>query len=151
MAIEIPTNWHEMPDQRGHFGPYGGIFVSETLMGALSELNHAYERYMQDEAFLSELDADLANYVGRPSPLYHAERWSRELGGAQIYLKREDLNHTGAHKVNNTIGQALLAKRMGKNRIIAETGAGSQNPSFMPMRRLLSVILVEHPLHTLRC
>ncbi|MBG7602971.1 MAG: pyridoxal-phosphate dependent enzyme, partial [Gammaproteobacteria bacterium] len=113
-----------MPDQRGHFGPYGGIFVSETLMGALSELNHAYERYMQDEAFLSELDADLANYVGRPSPLYHAERWSRELGGAQIYLKREDLNHTGAHKVNNTIGQALLAKRMGKNRIIAETGAG---------------------------
>ena len=124
MAIEIPTNWHEMPDQRGHFGPYGGIFVSETLMGALSELNHAYERYMQDEAFLSELDADLANYVGRPSPLYHAERWSRELGGAQIYLKREDLNHTGAHKVNNTIGQALLAKRMGKNRIIAETGAG---------------------------
>jgi len=113
-----------MPDQRGHFGPYGGIFVSETLMGALSELNHAYEHYMQDEAFLSELDADLANYVGRPSPLYHAERWSRELGGAQIYLKREDLNHTGAHKVNNTIGQALLARRMGKNRIIAETGAG---------------------------
>ncbi len=124
MAIEIPTNWHEMPDQRGHFGPYGGIFVSETLMGALSELNLAYERYMQDEAFLSELDADLANYVGRPSPLYHAERWSRELGGAQIYLKREDLNHTGAHKVNNTIGQALLASRMGKSRIIAETGAG---------------------------
>ncbi len=124
MAIEIPTNWHEMPDQRGHFGPYGGIFVSETLMGALSELNHAYERYMQDEAFIAELDADLANYVGRPSPLYHAERWSRELGGAQIYLKREDLNHTGAHKVNNTIGQALLASRMGKSRIIAETGAG---------------------------
>jgi tryptophan synthase beta chain len=124
VAIEIPTNWHEMPDQRGHFGPYGGIFVSETLMGALSELNLAYERYMQDEAFLAELDADLANYVGRPSPLYHAERWSRELGGAQIYLKREDLNHTGAHKVNNTIGQALLASRMGKSRIIAETGAG---------------------------
>ena len=124
MAIEIPTNWQQMPDQRGHFGPYGGIFVSETLMGALSELNHAYERYMQDETFLAELDADLANYVGRPSPLYHAERWSRELGGAQIYLKREDLNHTGAHKVNNTIGQALLAKRMGKSRIIAETGAG---------------------------
>ena len=124
MAIEIPTNWQQMPDQRGHFGPYGGIFVSETLMGALSELNHAYERYMQDETFLAELDADLKNYVGRPSPLYHAERWSRELGGAQIYLKREDLNHTGAHKVNNTIGQALLAKRMGKSRIIAETGAG---------------------------
>jgi tryptophan synthase beta chain len=124
LAIEIPTNWHEMPDQRGHFGPYGGIFVSETLMGALSELNLAYEHYMQDETFLGELDADLANYVGRPSPLYHAERWSRELGGAQIYLKREDLNHTGAHKVNNTIGQALLAKRMDKSRIIAETGAG---------------------------
>jgi len=124
LAIEIPTNWQQMPDQRGHFGPYGGIFVSETLMGALSELNHAYERYMQDETFLAELDADLKNYVGRPSPLYHAERWSRELGGAQIYLKREDLNHTGAHKVNNTIGQALLAKRMGKSRIIAETGAG---------------------------
>ncbi len=124
MAIEKPTNWQQMPDQRGHFGPYGGIFVSETLMGALSELNLAYERYMQDEAFLAELDADLANYVGRPSPLYHAERWSRELGGAQIYLKREDLNHTGAHKVNNTIGQALLASRMGKSRIIAETGAG---------------------------
>ena len=124
MAIEKPINWQQMPDQRGHFGPYGGIFVSETLMGALSELNLAYERYMQDEAFLAELDADLANYVGRPSPLYHAERWSRELGGAQIYLKREDLNHTGAHKVNNTIGQALLASRMGKSRIIAETGAG---------------------------
>lgn len=124
MAIEIPANWHEMPDQRGHFGIYGGIFVSETLMGALSELNHAYEHYMQDETFLAELDADLANYVGRPSPLYHAARWSRELGGAQIYLKREDLNHTGAHKVNNTIGQALLARRMGKSRIIAETGAG---------------------------
>ncbi len=122
--IEKPTNWRQMPDQRGHFGPYGGIFVSETLMGALSELTQAYERYMQDEAFLAELDADLANYVGRPSPLYHAERWSRELGGAQIYLKREDLNHTGAHKVNNTIGQALLASRMGKSRIIAETGAG---------------------------
>ncbi len=81
MAIEKPTNWHQMPDQRGHFGPYGGIFVSETLMGALSELNVAYERYMQDETFLAELDADLANYVGRPSPLYHAERWSGELGG----------------------------------------------------------------------
>ena len=124
MATETATNWQQMPDQRGHFGPYGGIFVSETLMGALFELTQAYERYMQDEAFLAELDADLAHYVGRPSPLYHAERWSRELGGAQIYLKREDLNHTGAHKVNNTIGQALLARRMGKSRIIAETGAG---------------------------
>ncbi|MCW8889732.1 MAG: tryptophan synthase subunit beta [Sedimenticola sp.] len=113
-----------MPDSRGHFGPYGGLFVSETLMEPLDELREAYEKYMQDESFLAELDADLANYVGRPSPVYHAERLSRENGGAQIYLKREDLNHTGAHKVNNTIGQALLAKRMGKKRIIAETGAG---------------------------
>jgi tryptophan synthase beta chain len=124
VAIETTTDWRRMPDQRGHFGPYGGIFVSETLMGALAELTEAYHHYMQDEEFLAELDADLAHYVGRPSPLYHAERWSRELGGAQIYLKREDLNHTGAHKVNNTIGQALLARRMGKRRIIAETGAG---------------------------
>ncbi|MET0106103.1 MAG: tryptophan synthase subunit beta [Sedimenticola sp.] len=113
-----------MPDERGHFGVYGGMFVAETLMEPLEELRQAYEKYMQDETFLAELDADLAHYVGRPSPIYHAERLSRELGGAQIYLKREDLNHTGAHKVNNTIGQALLAKRMGKTRIIAETGAG---------------------------
>ncbi|MBD9356548.1 tryptophan synthase subunit beta [Methylomonas sp. EbA] len=113
-----------MPDARGHFGPYGGIFVAETLMPAITELNEAYQRYMQDPEFIAELDADLRDYVGRPSPLYHAERWSRVLGGAQIYLKREDLNHTGAHKVNNTVGQALLAKRMGKTRIIAETGAG---------------------------
>jgi tryptophan synthase beta chain len=113
-----------MPDQRGHFGVYGGIFVAETLMGPLEDLRQAYARYMQDDEFLAELDADLANYVGRPSPLYHAQRLSMNLGGAQIYLKREDLNHTGAHKVNNTIGQALLAKRMGKTRIIAETGAG---------------------------
>jgi tryptophan synthase beta chain len=113
-----------LPDERGHFGPYGGLFVSETLMQPLDELREAYERYLKDETFLKELDEDLANYVGRPSPLYFAERWSRELGGAKIFLKREDLNHTGAHKVNNTIGQALLAKRMGKSRIIAETGAG---------------------------
>ncbi|OGT89446.1 MAG: tryptophan synthase subunit beta [Gammaproteobacteria bacterium RIFOXYA12_FULL_61_12] len=112
------------PDARGHFGPYGGMFVSETLMAPLEELRQAYERYTQDPEFQRELDLDLQHYVGRPSPIYHAERWSRELGGAQIYLKREDLNHTGAHKVNNTIGQALLAKRMGKTRIIAETGAG---------------------------
>jgi tryptophan synthase beta chain len=113
-----------LPDERGHFGPYGGLFVSETLMEPLQELREAYERYMVDEAFLQELDEDLANYVGRPSPIYHARRWSSTLGGAQIYLKREDLNHTGAHKINNTIGQALLARRMGKTRIIAETGAG---------------------------
>ncbi|WP_456380424.1 tryptophan synthase subunit beta [Thiolapillus sp.] len=113
-----------MPDERGHFGPYGGIFVAETLMEALRELRQAYEKYLVDPDFLAELDADLQHYVGRPSPIYHAQRLSRENGGAQIYLKREDLNHTGAHKVNNTIGQALLAKRMGKTRIIAETGAG---------------------------
>ncbi|MGB5304912.1 MAG: tryptophan synthase subunit beta [Gammaproteobacteria bacterium] len=113
-----------LPDESGHFGPYGGRFVAETLIPALDELNDAYHKYMSDPEFLAELDADLANYVGRPSPLYFAERWSREIGGAQIYLKREDLNHTGAHKINNTVGQALLAKRMGKTRIIAETGAG---------------------------
>jgi tryptophan synthase beta chain len=114
----------DLPDASGHFGPYGGVFVAETLMEPIDELRHAYEKYMKDPEFLAELDVDLKHYVGRPSPIYHAERLSRELGGAQIYLKREDLNHTGAHKVNNTIGQALLAKRMGKTRIIAETGAG---------------------------
>ncbi len=113
-----------LPDEHGHFGPYGGIFVAETLMEPLDELREAYERYIKDPEFLAEIDADLRDYVGRPSPIYHAERLSRELGGAQLYFKREDLNHTGAHKVNNTIGQALLAKRMGKTRIIAETGAG---------------------------
>ncbi len=118
------TDLYNMPDERGHFGSYGGIFVAETLMPAITELNEAYQRYMKDSEFIAELDADLKHYVGRPSPLYLAERWSKELGGAQIYLKREDLNHTGAHKVNNTVGQALLAKRMGKTRIIAETGAG---------------------------
>ena len=121
---EQVTDWSAFPDIRGHFGPYGGRFVSETLMEPLVELEEAYHKYMKDPEFLRELDLDLARYVGRPSPLYHAERMSREIGGAQIYLKREDLNHTGAHKVNNTIGQALLAKRMGKTRIIAETGAG---------------------------
>lgn len=117
-------DWSQLPDEKGHFGPYGGCFVSETLMEALDELKASYARLKDDAEFQAEFDADLAHYVGRPSPLYHAERWSRELGGAQIYLKREDLNHTGAHKINNTIGQALLAKRMGKTRIIAETGAG---------------------------
>ena len=112
------------PDVRGHFGVYGGRFVAETLMGPLEELNGAYETYLKDPDFLAELDSELQHYVGRPSPLYHARRWSGMLGGAQIYLKREDLNHTGAHKVNNTVGQALLAQRMGKTRIIAETGAG---------------------------
>lgn len=118
------VNYQDFPDENGHFGIYGGRFVSETLICALDELREAYQRFSNDEEFQREFDRDLAFYVGRPSPLYFAERWSRELGGAQIYLKREDLNHTGAHKVNNTIGQALLAKRMGKTRIIAETGAG---------------------------
>ena len=113
-----------LPDANGHFGPYGGRFVAETLMGPLEELSRAYEKYLKDPDFLTELDYELKHYVGRPSPLYHAKRWSDKLGGAQIYLKREDLNHTGAHKINNTVGQALLAQRMGKTRIIAETGAG---------------------------
>jgi len=113
-----------LPDENGHFGPYGGKFVAETLMGPLEELTEAYTHYLKDPEFLAELDDELHHYVGRPSPLYHAKRWSEILDGAQIYLKREDLNHTGAHKINNTVGQALLAKRMGKTRIIAETGAG---------------------------
>ena len=115
---------YNYPDSTGHFGPYGGIYVAETLMGALEELNQAYEKYRHDAEFIAELNYDLKHFVGRPSPIYHAKRWSEQLGGAQIYLKREDLNHTGAHKVNNTVGQALLAKRMGKPRVIAETGAG---------------------------
>lgn len=117
----IDTN---LPDADGHFGIYGGRFVSETLIPALDNLNELYQRLKDDADFQAEFDKDLAHYVGRPSPLYFAERWTRELGGAQIYLKREDLNHTGAHKVNNTIGQALLAKYTGKSRVIAETGAG---------------------------
>ncbi|MCD6662984.1 MAG: tryptophan synthase subunit beta [Comamonas sp.] len=115
---------YHQPDSRGHFGPYGGSFVSETLTHATDELRAAYARYQNDPEFIAEFQRDLAHYVGRPSPIYHAERMSRELKGAQIYLKREDLNHTGAHKINNVIGQAMLAKRMGKPRIIAETGAG---------------------------
>ncbi len=118
------TKPYNMPDDRGHFGPYGGIFIAETLIPAVEELQTAYDQFMTDPEFMAELDKDFQHYVGRPSPLYHAERWSKVLGGAQIYLKREDLNHTGAHKINNTIGQILLAKRMGKTRIIAETGAG---------------------------
>ena len=113
-----------VPDAQGHFGPYGGKFVSETLMAALAELEVVYRTLADDKQFQQELDDDLQHYVGRPSPLYEARRWSDSIGGARIYLKREDLNHTGAHKVNNTVGQALLAKRMGKKRVIAETGAG---------------------------
>ena len=119
-----PVAARPLPDDRGHFGQYGGRFVAETLMLPLDELTTAYQHYIEDPEFLTELDSDLAHFVGRPSPLYFAERWSAKLGGARIYLKREDLNHTGAHKINNTVGQALLAKRMGKQRIIAETGAG---------------------------
>ena len=115
---------YDMPDEKGHFGQFGGVFVAETLIEALSELRAIYEKYRHDPDFLTELHHDLKHFVGRPSPIYHAKRWSDRVGGAQIYLKREDLNHTGAHKVNNTVGQALLAKRMGKPRIIAETGAG---------------------------
>ena len=118
------NDYQQMPDARGHFGIYGGKFVSETLMHALDCLEQDYAKLKDDPAFIAEFDKDLAHYVGRPSPLYLAERWTRELGGAQIYFKREDLNHTGAHKINNCIGQALLAKYSGKTRIIAETGAG---------------------------
>ncbi len=115
---------HDLPDATGHFGPYGGVFVAETLIAALDELREAYAAAQRDPQFLAEFEHDLQHYVGRPSPLYHARRWSERLGGAQIYLKREDLNHTGAHKTNNCIGQALLARRMHKPRVIAETGAG---------------------------
>lgn len=115
---------YTLPDAQGHFGPYGGVFVAETLIPALAELNAAYAEAIADPAFVAEFEYDLKHYVGRPSPVYHAKRLSEQLGGAQIYLKREDLNHTGAHKVNNCIGQAMLARRMGKKRVIAETGAG---------------------------
>ena len=115
---------YDLPDQTGHFGPYGGIFVGETLISALEELRIAYEQCKRDPEFQAEFASELKHYVGRPSPIYHARRWTEHLGGAQIFLKREDLNHTGAHKINNTVGQALLARRMGKQRVIAETGAG---------------------------
>ena len=117
-------NFDQMPDENGHFGPYGGRFVSETLVYALDQLTSLYERLKDDPEFQAQIDYDLAHYVGRPSPLYFAERWTKNVGGAKIYLKREDLNHTGAHKINSAIGQALLAKYTGKKRVIAETGAG---------------------------
>ncbi len=120
----MTIDFSKYPDEHGHFGPYGGVFAPETLMAALEQLKNEYKLVKNDPAFLKELAEDLQNYVGRPTPLYYAKRWSEHLGGGKIYLKREDLNHTGAHKVNNTIGQALLAKRLGKKRIIAETGAG---------------------------
>jgi tryptophan synthase beta chain len=117
-------DYSQYPDAHGRFGDYGGIYVAETLMQPIAELTEAYLRLRRDPEFIAELDRDLKHYVGRPSPIYHAERLSKKVGGAQILLKREDLNHTGAHKINNTVGQALVAKRMGKTRIIAETGAG---------------------------
>jgi tryptophan synthase beta chain len=125
-SFHMPTidDFHAWPDEHGRFGNYGGSYVAETLMAPLAELTEAYLRLRKDPEFIAELDRDLKYYVGRPSPIYHAERLSRHVGGARILLKREDLNHTGAHKVNNTVGQALVAKRMGKPRIIAETGAG---------------------------
>ncbi len=123
-AALFHTTDYQLPDAKGHFGPYGGSFVAETLSFALAELRDAYARYSQDKEFLEEFRYELKHFVGRPSPVYHAKRWSQQAGGAQIFFKREDLNHTGAHKINNVIGQALLARRMGKPRIIAETGAG---------------------------
>src|SRR6478736_5472491 len=123
MATEISSS-SALPDATGHFGQFGGMFVPETLMAPLQELATAYDEARRDPAFQKELDDLLTNYVGRPTPLYYAERWTEKLGGAKIYLKREDLLHTGAHKINNAIGQILLAKRLGKKRIIAETGAG---------------------------
>jgi tryptophan synthase beta chain len=122
--MQIDEREHQLPDAKGHFGQYGGTFVSETLIHALDELKQAYARYQSDPEFCAEFEYELKHFVGRPSPIYHARRWSQHFGGAQMYLKREDLNHTGAHKINNTIGQALLARRMGKPRVIAETGAG---------------------------
>jgi len=115
---------YDLPDAKGHFGPYGGVFVSETLISALEDLKAAYARFKDDPTFRAEFEYELKHYVGRPSPIYHARRWSEHFGGAQVYLKREDLNHTGAHKINNVIGQALLARHLGKPRVIAETGAG---------------------------
>jgi tryptophan synthase beta chain len=122
--MQMADTPYQFPDASGHFGPYGGIFVSETLIPALAELREAYAACQADPEFVAEFEYELKHYVGRPSPIYHAKRWSGILGGAQIYLKREDLNHTGAHKVNNCIGQAMVARRMGKQRVIAETGAG---------------------------
>jgi tryptophan synthase beta chain len=122
--VSINLKSYTLPDLEGHFGQYGGSFVAETLVHALDELRNAYDKYRDDPEFLREYAYELKHFVGRPSPVYHARRWSEQLGGAQIWFKREDLNHTGAHKINNCIGQILLARRMGKPRIIAETGAG---------------------------
>ena len=130
---------YHQPDAKGHFGIYGGSFVSETLTHAINELKDAYAKYQHDPEFIAEFKSELAHFVGRPSPVYHAARMSREMGGAQIFLKREDLNHTGAHKINNTIGQAMLAKRMGKTRIIAETGAGQHGVATATILSLIHI------------
>ena len=139
----IPMNSYQHPDPSGHFGPYGGSFVSETLTHAIQELRETYARYQNDPAFLAEFHYELKHFVGRPSPVYHAARTSREMGGAQIYLKREDLNHTGAHKINNVIGQGLLTKRMGKTRVIAETGAGQHGVATATIAALLGFWLAQ--------
>src|SRR5574337_2122301 len=137
MAEALPVR--DLPDERGHFGPYGGIFVAETLIAALEELRTRYLELRADPRFIAEFEYELEHYVGRPSPIYHAERWSKQLGGAQIYLKREDLLHTGAHKINNCIGQGLLAQRMGKTRLIAETGAGQHGVATATVAALLGL------------
>ena len=135
---------YNLPDENGHFDQYGGVFVAETLMSAVTELNEAYEKYKDDPDFLKEFEDDLKHYVGRKTPLYFAENLTKKIGGAKIYLKREDLNHTGAHKVNNTIGQALLAKRMGKTRIIAETGAGQHGVATATVCALMGIQCVVY-------
>src|ERR1700758_4052183 len=135
---------YNLPDERGHFGQYGGVFVAETLVHALDELRIAYETFQKDPDFIAEYARELKHFVGRPSPIYHAQRWSELLGGAQLYLKREDLNHTGAHKVNNVIGQALLAKRMGKERVIAETVAGQHGVATATVCALLGLDCVVY-------
>lgn len=139
-----PVKFSDYPDEQGHFGPYGGRFSPETLIAPLEELTRAYHHYQHDPAFIAELNDDLKNFVGRPTPLYFAKRLTHHYGGAQIYLKREDLNHTGAHKINNTIGQALLAKRMGKTRIIAETGAGQHGVATATIAARLGVECVVY-------
>lgn len=140
MDRKINTKYYDIyPDHKGHFGSYGGIFVGETLMEAIYSLEEAYTFYQNDAEFMADIDRDLANFVGRPSPIYLVKNWMKKIGGAKIYLKREDLNHTGAHKVNNTIGQALLAKRMGKTRIIAETGAGQHGVATAAVAARLSI------------
>ena len=130
---------YHQPDAKGHFGIYGGSFVSETLTHAINELREAYAKYQHDPDFLTEFKNELAHFVGRPSPIYHAARMSREVGGAQIYLKREDLNHTGAHKINHCIGEVLLAKKLGKKKVVAETGAGQHGVALATAAALLGL------------